>query len=141
MFKGMEIAASGLAAQRTRLHIVGSNLANASTTRTEEGGPYRRKEAVFETAFPLDPEETRDEGGKALRSVRVAEVRRDPSPGPKVYDPSHPDADADGEVEMPNVNPVEEMVDMITASRSFEANAQSFQTLRQMSVRALEIGR
>ncbi len=141
MFTGLEIAASGMAAQRSRLHVVSSNLANASTTRTEDGGPYRRQEPVFETDLSAADLDGGDPAGAALRAVRVAEVREDESPGPVVYDPDHPDADEDGNVQLPNVNPVEEMVDMITAARSFEANVQSFQTLRQMSVRALDIGR
>jgi flagellar basal-body rod protein FlgC len=77
----------------------------------------------------------------ALRGVQVSDVQKDSSPGPLIFDPGHPDANDDGNVEMPNVNPVEEMVDMIAASRSFEANAQSFQTLRDMITRAMDIGR
>ncbi|MDP6943395.1 MAG: flagellar basal body rod protein FlgC [Myxococcota bacterium] len=148
MFKGLSIASAGMSAQRARLHVISSNLANASTTRTEDGGPYKRREAVFRTTLPEGWQEAMkgDEPGKAsvgmsLRGVEVSDVQHDPIPGPLVFDPGHPDADENGNVEMPNVNPVEEMVDMIAASRSFEANAQSFQTLRDMVMRALDIGR
>lgn len=142
MFKGFHIAASGMAAQRHRVHLVGSNLANVSTTRAEDGGPYQRKEAIFRVSVPPDdPEAVRDPAEEALRGVYVDEVAEDTSPGPLIYDPGHPDADADGNVRLPNVNPMEEMVDLITASRSFEANVQSFQVLRDLMNRSLEIGR
>jgi len=132
MIKGFNILSSGMSAQRTRLDIVGSNLANAHTTRTADGGPYQRREAVFVV------EET---GDGETAGVRVAGVQRDASPGPVVHDPGHPDADADGYVHLPNVNVVEEMVDMMTAARSFEANVQAFQTLREMVQQAINIGR
>ncbi|MGM0577168.1 MAG: flagellar basal body rod protein FlgC [Myxococcota bacterium] len=143
MLKGFSIAAAGMSAQRVRMNLVSSNLANVSTTRTEGGGPYQRKEAIFRTTYAsgADPFEEPPPAEEALRGVEVSEVRRDATEGPLVWDPDHPDADEDGNVRMPNVNAVEEMVDMITASRSFEANATSFQTLRDMAVRALQIGR
>ena len=148
MFKGLNIASAGMSAQRARLHVISSNLANASTTKTEDGGPYQRREAVFQTTLPEGWQRAmegdakdRDGVGMSLRGVQVSDVQRDPVPGPLVFDPSHPHADENGNVEMPNVNPVEEMVDMIAASRSFEANAQSFQTLRDMVMRAMDIGR
>ncbi|PKN54704.1 MAG: flagellar basal body rod protein FlgC [Deltaproteobacteria bacterium HGW-Deltaproteobacteria-14] len=131
MIKGFGILSSGMSAQRARLDLVGSNLANANTTRTQEGGPYQRRVAVFE-AQGADDEPA---------GVSLSEVRLDQNPGPMVYDPSHPDADADGMVHMPNVNVVEEMVDMMTAARSFEANTQAFQTLRDMVAQAINIGR
>ena len=133
---GMHILAQGMSAQRTRLNLVASNLANANTTKTDEGGPYKRKDPVFRAIQVAG-----DGDNESLRSVEVVEVATDPSKGPKVYDPWHPDADAKGFVEMPNVNVVEEMVNMITASRSFEANVQAFQTLRDLSHRAIDIGR
>ena len=148
MFKGLNIASGGMSAQRARLHVISSNLANASTTRTEDGGAYKRQEAVFRTTLPQgweealkNAEDNKTPVDMAIRGVEVSEVQSDDSPGPIIYDPGHPDADEDGNVELPNVNPVEEMVDMIAASRSFEANAQSFQTLRDMITRALDIGR
>jgi flagellar basal-body rod protein FlgC len=141
MFRGFDIAASGMAAQRARMNVVSSNLANASTTRTREGGAYQRQEIVFEAVardagMPLDGAD-----GVEGEGVRVVGIEKDKSPGPLVYDPGHPDADADGNVRLPNVNLVEEMVDMISASRSFEASAQAFNTVRDMAIRALDIGR
>lgn len=148
MFKGLNIASGGMSAQRARLHVISSNIANASTTRTEDGGPYKRQEAVFRTTLPQGWAEAIKEGPTkehavdlSLRGVEVSEVQKDNVPGPVIFDPGHPDADENGNVELPNVNPVEEMVDMIAASRSFEANAQSFQTLRDMITRAMDIGR
>ena len=145
MFTGLKIAASGMNAERVRMNLVSSNLANSSTTHTPEGGPYKRQEAIF-AATPADPAAMQSANpadqavAGALRGVEVMGVQKDPRPGPLVYDPSNPDADANGNVRMPNVNMVEEMVDMITASRSFEANASSFQSLRDMALRALNIG-
>ena len=133
---GMSILSRGMSAQRIRVNLVASNLANAHTTKTEEGGPYKRKDPIFQS-FRL-PE---GEGNEGLASVMVVDVKTDSSPGPKVYDPDHPDADDKGLVEMPNVNVVEEMVNLITAQRSFEANVQAFQTLRDMSQRAIDLGR
>ncbi len=132
--KGFDILSSGMSAQRARLNLVSSNLANAHTTRTEGGGAYQRRDPVFETLM------MREADPDAL-GVRVAEVREDPTLGPLVHDPGHPDADADGNVRLPNVNVVEEMVDMMSASRSFEANTQAFQTLRDMVGEAITLGR
>ena len=129
--KGFDILASGMSAQRTRLNAVSSNLANSETTRTADGGAYQRKVPIFEAIG--------DDGEQA--GVRVVSVDNDAAPGPLVYQPGHPHANAEGYVQMPNVNVVEEMVDMMTASRSFEANVQAFQTLRDMVQKALELGR
>jgi len=132
------ISASGLAAQRTRLQTISSNLANANTTRTADGGAYQRKAPVFES-------ETIDPFGSALdrelATVRVSGTREDPTPGPVVHDPDHPDADADGYVQLPNVDVLSEMVDLMNTSRSYEANANVIDTTRDMASRALEIGR
>lgn len=129
--KGFDILSSGMSAQRTRLNAVSSNLANSETTQTAEGGAYQRKVPIFEAVA--------DDGEQA--GVRVSAVVNDPAPGPMVYQPSHPHANADGYVQMPNVNVVEEMVDMMTAARSFEANVQAFQTLRDMVQQALNLGK
>lgn len=140
LITGLDIASSGMSAQRVRLNLVSSNLANAQTTRTEDGGPYRRRDPVFQaTRVTVDPAASETE--RALRSVQVASVATDETLGPLVWDPDHPDADADGNVRMPNVNPAEEMVNLITASRSFEANAQAFMTLRDLIDRVLDLGR
>ena len=133
---GMNILSKGMSAQRVRVNLVASNLANANTTKTAEGGPYKRKDPIFQ-AIDLAGDDT----NQGLASVEIADISTDNSPGPKVYDPDHPDADDEGMVEMPNVNTVEEMVNMMTAQRSFEANVQAFQTLRDMSQRAIDLGR
>lgn len=139
MFKGFRIAASGMSAQRVRLNLVSSNLANANTTRTEDGGPYKRLRPVFSTLVEGASEP--DTPDAALRGVEVVEIDKDEREGALVHNPSHPDADEDGNVRMPNVNVMEEMVDMMTASRSFEANVQAFTSLKEMVVRSLDIGR
>jgi flagellar basal-body rod protein FlgC len=132
----MSILSKGMSAQRVRVNLVASNLANANTTKTEEGGAYKRKDPIFQ-AIDISGDDT----NQGLSSVEVSEISTDEAPGPKVYDPDHPDADAEGMVEMPNVNVVEEMVNMMTAQRSFEANVQAFATLRDMSQRAIDLGR
>jgi flagellar basal-body rod protein FlgC len=133
---GFEIAASGLSAQRARLNATSSNLANAETTRTEDGGVYRRKQVMFRST----PEARFDDNlGAAMRGVEVDEIAEDPSPTRWAYEPGHPDANADGFVEYPNVNVVEEMAEMVVASRSYEANATAFETLKSMAQRALSI--
>jgi flagellar basal-body rod protein FlgC len=133
---GMSILSKGMSAQRVRVNLVASNLANANTTKTDEGGAYKRKDPIFQ-AIDISGDDT----NQGLSSVEVSEISTDEAPGPKVYDPDHPDADAEGMVEMPNVNVVEEMVNMMTAQRSFEANVQAFATLRDMSQRAIDLGR
>jgi flagellar basal-body rod protein FlgC len=126
LFTAIDVSASGLAAQRTRMNVASANLANASTTRTEDGGPYRRKDVVLASG----------ENG-----VEVAEIRQDTAPPRMEYDPGHPDANAEGYVAYPNVNVVEEMVDMITASRAYEAGVTALDNAVSMSERALGIGR
>lgn len=122
------ISASGMAAERLRLDTVSSNLANINTTRTPEGGPYRRLMTVMESA---------PDG----RGVRVARIVQDESPPLLVHNPGHPDADVDGNVAMPNVNSVLEMVDMISATRAYEANVAAFNAAKAMAAKALEIGK
>ncbi len=150
IFSSINIAASGLSAQRTRLDVISDNIANVDTTRTPEGGPFRRSRVVFRPRVeqpywrsPFLPE-TMDNGiGKG---VRVVKIEKDIDAKPKlVYDPTHPDAIKSGPqkgyVEMPNVNIVEEMVDMISASRAYEANVAVVNGSKAMFARALEIGR
>ena len=143
----MEISASGLSAQRTRLNIISQNLANAFTTRTKEGGAYRRKITVF-TAQPFTNhlERAMDyppyaPNGDPRRGVLVERVDEDQAPFKRVFDPSHPDADKDGYVNLPNVDVATEMVDMINASRSYEANVTAVNATKSMALKALEIGR
>lgn len=128
----MRISASGLSAERLRMDLIADNLANANTTRTAEGGPYRRKVAVFEPIIPT----AQTPGG-----VRVISIAEDTSPPRRVYQPGHPDADAQGFVTYPNVEMVHEMVDLITASRAYEANIQAFNAGKNMFLRTLDIGR
>lgn len=135
-FSAFEVAASGLSAERTRMNTIASNLANARTTRTEQGGPYRRLDPVFQ-AVPL-----RGAAGPSPATlVRVAGVRQDARDPQSVYEPGHPDADASGYVKYPNVNVVEEMVNMITASRAYEAGVTSIETVKGMARSALGIGK
>jgi len=134
----LNIAASGLSAQRLRLQTISSNMANAKTTRTDEGGPYARKVPVFE-AREVDP--FGGELDRALSRVEVSEVRSAGGEGQRVYDPEHPDADAEGFVTYPDVDILREMVDMMTVTRAYEANANVIDTTRDMARRALEIGR
>ena len=140
VFSAMEVAASGLSAERTRMNTVASNLANARTTRTDAGGPYKRLDPVFE-AVGLDNERgvMATQGGVSL--VKVARIQEDTRPGMMVYEPGHPDANAGGYVEYPNVNAVEEMVNMITASRAYEAGVTSIESVKAMAKSAIGIGR
>lgn len=134
---GFDIAASALSAQRTRLTVTASNLANAETTRTAEGGAYQRQQVVFQTAAARFGDTLND---AAVSRVEVAGVQADQREMRLVWDPEHPDARPDGYVEYPNVNVVEEMAEMVVASRSYEANVTSFETLKKMALRALNIG-
>ncbi|MBM4369269.1 MAG: flagellar basal body rod protein FlgC [Deltaproteobacteria bacterium] len=132
------IASSGLAAERVRLQSIASNMANARTTRTPEGGPYQRQVPVFQ-AEVIDPfGESLD---AASSRVQVAEVKTDDRPPVRVYDPTHPDAGPDGFVAYPDINVLQEMVDMMTAQRAYEANANVVEATRDMAMTALGIGR
>ncbi len=142
IFSAMEIISSGLTAQRTRLNVTSSNLANANTTRTEEGGPYRRKDPVF-TTEPMSlrfGELLDDKLAKEAQGVKTTEIVEDQTPPRMVHDPGHPDADAEGYVAYPNVSVVEEMVNMIMAARAYEAGATAMQTVTSMAQAALRIG-
>ncbi len=137
----MKISGSALKAERTRINIASMNLANANTTRTVEGGPYRAKSVVF-GATPLPSfQQTYDSVDQKLRQVEVVKVVNDPAPFKEVYDPSHPDADANGIVKMPNVNTAEQMVDLISARRDFDANVTAMDSIKAMALRSLEISR
>ncbi len=141
-FSALKIATTGLSVQRTRMNLTSSNLANVETTRTAEGGPYKRRTAVV-GAVPLS-ESFEEVFGDALHDkthgAEVIAVSADVSQGRLVYDPSHPDANGDGYVEMPNVNPINEMVDMLTASRAYEANVTAVKAIKSMAQNALDIG-
>lgn len=134
-FHTMRISASGLSAERLRMDTVSSNIANINTTRGEDGEPYRRKIAVFQEN--LDKSLS---GQDALNGIKAVEIAEDQTPFEKVYDPTHPDADEDGYVSMPNVDLLTEMADMITATRSYEANITAINAEKSMFNKALEIG-
>ena len=137
----IQISASGLKANRTWINVISSNLANVNTTKTSEGTPYTRKTVVYETVA--------DEGfagelnvamGQASEKVKVSDIVSDMRDFKQVYDPGHPDANAKGIVLMPNINPVEEMANLINASRSYEANLAALQTAKQLALKSMDIG-
>lgn len=140
LIAGIDVSASALNAQKTRLDIVAQNIANAQTTRGPDGRPYQRQIVSFETEL-LKRSAGEGVEGLPLQSVKVSEIMRDQTPGQRVYDPQHPDADASGTVTMPNVNLAYEMVDLITASRSYEANLSVVKNAREMANKALDIGK
>ncbi len=163
LFSGLNISATGLRAQRVRINVISSNIANVETTRTPDGGPYRRQHVILEA----DPEEfdqflvkeqnkirgTKTEPGHIRipqpewpiskenigSGVKILEIRKDEGPDKLVYNPDHPDADENGYLHMPNVNIVEEMVDMITATRAYEANTTAFNSTKAMLMKALDL--
>ena len=137
--KAMDILSSGLHAQRKRMEVASTNLANAHTTRTADGGPYAKQNVILTAQDVNNPDGS---FSATLKRVSVDGTAPDSAPFPEVYDPGHPDANKEtGMVKMPNVNVMEEMVDMITASRSFEANVTAFEALKAMVNKAMEIGR
>ncbi len=152
-WNSLRIASSALSAQRLRLDIISNNIANAETTRTVEGGPYQRQDVVFspQGGNPLTPaflnvlrsfrNGAASQNGAGVAGVRVNQIVTDNTPGPRVYDPSHPDADADGYVNYPNVNLVVEMTNMLSATRSYEAGLAVVDASKRMAQKALEIGR
>jgi flagellar basal-body rod protein FlgC len=132
-FNVFTVSASALAAQRQRMNVIASNMANAHSTSSAEGGPYRRQDVVF-TTDPLGS----DQDG--LTGVKVSGIVKDDSPFKMMYDPSHPDADKDGFVAMPNVNIIEEMVNMMMASRAYEASVSAFNMSKAMFMKTLDLG-
>ncbi|WP_373499212.1 flagellar basal body rod protein FlgC [Desulfococcus sp.] len=141
--ENLNISASALTAQRTRMNIISANLANINTTRTAEGGPYRRKDVVFAAGPPAPSFQNELESKLSETSgmVEVSEIVEDPRPPILKYAPEHPDADASGYIRTPNINLVEEMVNLIAASRSYEASLTAVDATKKMSLKALEIGR
>jgi flagellar basal-body rod protein FlgC len=141
IFTTFDIAASGLKAQTTRLNTISSNLANAETTSTPEGGPYKKKSVVFQTEkLPFKQHLDSSLQGQA-QGVKVSKITEDTSPPQRIYDPSHPDAKEDGYVELPNISVFKEMVDMMSATRSYEANTTTIKSAKRMAMKALDIGR
>ena len=135
LISGIDIIGGALNAQKSRLDVVAQNIANAQTTRTPNGGPYQRQVVSFETELVRRT----GMGGVPLQSVKVASVATDRTPGQQVYNPQHPDAGVDGLVTMPNVNLSYEMVDLITASRAYEANLSVAKNARQMALKTLQM--
>lgn len=140
-FNSLRISASGLSAERLRMDTIASNIANAETTRGENGQPYIRKIAVFQENLnkELNPGTGRSE--QNMLGVKAVGIVEDPTPLRRVYDPTHPDADAEGYVTMPNVNILNEMADMIASTRAYEANVSAMNSEKSMFLKALEIGR
>lgn len=145
-WQALRIGSSGLTAQRLRLDLISNNIANAQTTRTEKGGPYQRQDVVFmpegkNTSVPQSVAARRGELSTIQGGVRVAQITTDTEAGPRVYDPTNPDADANGYVNYPNVDIVVEMTNMLSATRSYEANLASVEAVKRMALKALEIGK
>ena len=141
IFKTFEISASGLTAEKLRMDTIASNIANSTTTRTEDGGPYRRKIAVFKENLEKEINRISNKTETISKGVKVEAIVEDNTPFKRVYDPNHPDADEEGYVEMPNVNVLNEMVDMIAATRAYEANVTALNASKAMFLKALELGR
>ena len=140
----LRASASGLSAQRVRMKLIATNLANTHTTRTPEGGPYQRREPIFAAEAPEgqsfhDMLKSQQEGG--IVEVRTVEVIKDGRKPITKYDPAHPDADEKGFIALPNISVTEEMVNMVSASRSYEANVAAVKATKNMVLKALEIGR
>ena len=130
-FHVLDVASTGLSAQRIRMSVLSSNMANANTTRTEDGGPYRKKNVIFKQVLQ----------GEHKGGVQVKEIYEDTKPPRLQYDPTHPDANEEGYVSMPNISPVEEMVNLLEAARAYESNLTILQSAKQLSNSALEIGK
>lgn len=140
-FDSVDVSASALSAERLRMNVISSNLANAQTTRTPEGGPYRRKDPVFEAQPVKTFDSVLANELQPLHQVKVTDVVSDPGAPKMVYQPNHPDANENGEVAYPNINTMEEMVNLITASRTYEANVTAINVTKNLMNKALEIGR
>ena len=145
LFGAIDISGSGLSAERLRMDVTAENLANAQSTQGADGQPYRRKEVVLRQAGGFDGALNAAMGPAAVgsatpaRGVEVVAIAEDQSPNRQVYDPGHPDANAEGYVSMPNVDPVTEMVDLIAASRAYEANVTAMQTAKSMFAKTLDL--
>ena len=141
LMQTIDLAAGGMAAQRTRINVVSTNLANANTTRTEDGTPYRKKMVIF-NSIPMGESfktQLQNAMGSQVYGVEVSEVVPVPGEFKKIFDPSHPDADPAGYVYLPNVNLVQEMADMLNANRAYEANAAVVKAAKQMALKAMEV--
>jgi flagellar basal-body rod protein FlgC len=142
LFSALSVGASGMAAQRARAELLVENLANAETTRTPEGGPYRRKDVVFESASTASPfSSVFDAQLESPTGVAVSDVVTDTSDPERRYMPGHPDADQDGYVAFPHINPAEDMVDLLGSSRSYEANVAAIGAVKDMIQRSIDLFR
>ena len=141
VFATMKISASALKAQRIRLNAISSNIANIETTRTPDGGPYRKREVVFKSTQQGFADTLDRHLNNAVHGVKVAQIQASTLPPRMIYEPSHPDADAEGQVAMPNISLVEETADMMSASRAYDANVTVIKSAKRMALKALEIGR
>nr|WP_319488416.1 flagellar basal body rod protein FlgC [uncultured Caproiciproducens sp.] len=143
----LDISGSALTASRLRMDVISENIANASTTKTESGGPYRRKLVVYEpveqTSFRhiLDAKMNENESDNTQKGVKVSKIVEDTSEFTPVYDPTNPDANDQGYVMMPNVDPIKETLDMMSVTRAYDANLTAFNAVKGMAVKALELGR
>lgn len=140
--KVLKIAASGLRANRAWMTVVAANLANINTTKTDDGKPYRRRTIIFEsTPVEQDFRKIMDKEAQSIQMVKIYDIVPDGRDFKKIYDPSNPDADENGMVLVPNINPIEEMANLIEASRAYEANLTVFETSKQMALKALLLGK
>ena len=147
-WESLRVGASGLSAQRTRLDLISNNIAKAQTTRTKEGGAYKRQDVVFtaqdtsnNSFLPAFIAAKHGDLQTLSGGVNVAQIVTDTTPGSQVYDPTHPDADKNGYVTYPNVNPVVEMTNMLSATRSYEADLSVVDAVKRMALKALDIGK
>jgi flagellar basal-body rod protein FlgC len=138
LFSSLSVSASGMAAQRTRAALLVENIANSETTRTPEGGPYRRKDAVFSTT-PVGSEFASELNAQMQTGVRVSEISVDQREPEKQYAPGHPDADANGYVNISRVNAAEDMVDLVSANRSYQANVAAMSAVKDMIQRSIDL--
>lgn len=141
VFNSLNISASALKAQRIRLDTISANMANAETTRTPEGGPYKRKMVVFEPQQMSFSDHMKRSQNNGAMGVQVSQIAVDYSESKLIYDPSHPDADENGYVAMPNVDILKETTDMMMATRAYEANVTAIKSAKRMALKALEIGK
>lgn len=137
----LNISGSALTAARLRMDIISQNIANQNTTRTEAGGPYRRKMVVYQAAEADFESMLQDKIDKKVGGVKVAQIVEDPTPFTPVYNPSHPDADENGYVYMPNVDPVQEVLDFMETTAMYNANLTALEAIKHMALKALEIGK
>lgn len=138
LFSSLSVSASGMAAQRTRAALLVENIANAETTRTPDGGPYRRKDAIFSTSS-VNSDFASELDSQLQTGVTVTGISVDQRPPEKQYAPGHPDADADGYVSMPRMNPAEDMVDLTSANRSYQANVAAISAVKDMIQKSINL--